>query len=145
MLCFFFLTVQTIYIICYLLALQKAIWHQQTCHSYWFYQYIQIFYPSNLAKYRFSSLKYGKIQIFFRNARGFSYIFLSHTDFFPKILIFLVIHTDFVLEQSGRSAPVVSPGYMCIFTLPKYKKERTFKEKSVTREIIIVCSWYCQT
>ena len=33
----------------------------------------------------------------------FLYIFLSHTDFFPKILILLVIHTDFVLDQSGRS------------------------------------------
>ena len=35
--------------------------------------------------------------------KGFLYIFLSHTDFFLKILIFFVIHTDFVLDQSGRS------------------------------------------
>ena len=35
--------------------------------------------------------------------KGFLYIFFSHTDFFPKILIFLVIYTDFVLDQSGRS------------------------------------------
>ena len=43
--------------------------------------HIQIFYPQNLAKYRFSSLKFGKIQIFFleiwqntdffRNEKGF--------------------------------------------------------------------------
>ena len=31
---------------------------------------------------------------------------MSHTDFLPKILIFLVIFTDFVLDQSGRSVTV---------------------------------------
>ena len=36
--------------------------------------------------------------------KGFLYIFFSHTDFSPKIQIFLVIYTDFVLDQSGRSA-----------------------------------------
>ena len=35
--------------------------------------------------------------------KGFLYIFFSHTDFSPKIQIFLVIYTDFVLDQSGRS------------------------------------------
>ena len=35
--------------------------------------------------------------------KGFLYILFSHTDFFLKILIFFVIHTDFVLDQSGRS------------------------------------------
>ena len=35
---------------------------------------------------------------------GFLYIFFSHTDFSPKIQIFLVIYTDFVLDQSVRSA-----------------------------------------
>ena len=35
--------------------------------------------------------------------KGFLYIFFSHTDFSPKIQIFLVIYTDFVLGQSGRS------------------------------------------
>ena len=36
--------------------------------------------------------------------KGFLNILFSHTDFFAKILIFLVIYTDFVLDQSGRSA-----------------------------------------
>ena len=36
--------------------------------------------------------------------KGFLYIFISHTDFSSKIQIFLVIYTDFVLDQSGRSA-----------------------------------------
>ena len=35
--------------------------------------------------------------------KGFLYIFFSHTDFSLKIQIFLVIYTDFVLDQSGRS------------------------------------------
>ena len=35
--------------------------------------------------------------------KGFLYIFSSHTEFFPETLIFLVIYTDFVLDQSGRS------------------------------------------
>ena len=35
--------------------------------------------------------------------KGFLYIFFSHTDLFSKILIFFVIYTDFVLDQSGRS------------------------------------------
>ena len=35
--------------------------------------------------------------------KGFLYIFFSHTDFFPTIQIFLVIYTDFVLDQSGMS------------------------------------------
>ena len=30
--------------------------------------------------------------------KGFLYIFLSHTDFFRKLLTFLVIYTDFVLD-----------------------------------------------
>ena len=79
----------------------------QTCHSYWFYQYIQIFYPLNLAKYWFSPLKFGKIQIFSGMWKGFLYIFFSHTDFSPKIQIFLVLYTDFVLDQSGRSANIL--------------------------------------
>ena len=36
--------------------------------------------------------------------KGFLYILCSHTDLFPKVLIFLVIYTDFVLNQSGKSA-----------------------------------------
>ena len=55
------------------------------------------FLPRNLAKYRF----FTGIQM------GFLYIFFSHTDFFPKIQIFLVIYTDFVQYQSGRSAIIV--------------------------------------
>ena len=35
--------------------------------------------------------------------KGFLYIFFSHTDFSPKIQLFLAIYTDFVLDQSGRS------------------------------------------
>ena len=34
--------------------------------------------------------------------KGFLYIFFSHTDFSPKIQIFLVVYTDFVRDQSGR-------------------------------------------
>ena len=58
-------------------------------------------------------LEFGKIQIFFlkfwQNAdffsgmqKGFLYIVFNNTDVFPKILIFLVIYTDFVLDQSGK-------------------------------------------
>ena len=36
--------------------------------------------------------------------KGFLYIFFNHTDISSKIQIFLVIYTDFVLDQSGRSA-----------------------------------------
>ena len=36
--------------------------------------------------------------------KGFLYGVFSHTDFFPEILIFLIVYTDFVLDQSGRSA-----------------------------------------
>ena len=36
--------------------------------------------------------------------KGFLYPFFSDTDFFSKILIFFLIYTDFVLDQSGRSA-----------------------------------------
>ena len=44
------------------------------------------------------------MQIFFLGMqKGFLYIFFSHRDFFPQILIFFVIYTDFVLDQSGRS------------------------------------------
>ena len=35
--------------------------------------------------------------------KGFVYIFFNHTYFLHKMLIFLVIYTDFVLDQSGRS------------------------------------------
>ena len=55
----------------------------------------------------FLPLEFGKIQIFFLEIwqntdffnewKGFLYIFFIHTDFFPKILISLVIYTDFVL------------------------------------------------
>ena len=34
----------------------------------------------------------------------FFYIFFSHTEFFFKLLIFHVIYTNFVLNQSGKSA-----------------------------------------
>ena len=63
----------------------------------------------------FLPLEFGKIHIFFLEIwqntvffkgmrKGFLYIFFSHTDFPPKIQIFLVIYADFVLDQSGRSA-----------------------------------------
>ena len=53
-------------------------------------------------------MKFGRIQIFSRNAKGFFLYFLqSYRFFFPKILIFLVIYTDFVLDQSGRSDDVL--------------------------------------
>ena len=32
--------------------------------------------------------------------------FFSHADFLPRILIFFVIYTDFVLDQSGRSGQI---------------------------------------
>ena len=34
------------------------------------------------------------------------YRFFSHSDFYPKIPIFPVIYTGFVLDQSGRSDTV---------------------------------------
>ena len=62
----------------------------QTCHSYWFYT-------------NFFPLKLGKIQIFSGMPKAFSHTVLIHIDFFPKILIFLVIYTDFVSDHRGRS------------------------------------------
>ena len=68
-----------------------------------------------LQKYRFSSLKFGKIQIFSGMRKCLLYVFFSHTDFFPKTLIFLVIYTDFVLDQSGRSVnSLVNPHSLLI-------------------------------
>ena len=50
------------------------------------------FYPLEFGKKcRFSSLKFGKIKISSRPRKGFLYILFRHTDFSPKILIFLVI------------------------------------------------------
>ena len=49
-------------------------------------------------------LKLHKIQIFTGMSKVFSDTVLIHTDFFHKILILLVIYTDFVLDHSGRSA-----------------------------------------
>ena len=46
--------------------------------------------------------KLGKILMFPGMGKCFLYNYIQ-TDFFPKILIFLVIYTDFVLDQSGRS------------------------------------------
>ena len=60
-------------------------------------------YTSNLAKYRFFPLKLREIHIFGGLPKVFPYTFLIHTDFFPKILIFQVIYTDFVSGHSGRS------------------------------------------
>ena len=36
---------------------------------------------------------------------------INHTDFFPKILIFLVIYTDFVSDHSGRSVCAVMKAF----------------------------------
>ena len=47
-----------------------------------------------MARYRFFPLKLGKIQIFSGLPRVFSYTVLIHTDFFPKLLIFMVFYTD---------------------------------------------------
>ena len=64
-----------------------------------------MFYPKIFGKIQIFFLKIRQnADFFFRNAKGFSlYFFFSHTDFFPQILIFFVIYTDFVLDQSGRS------------------------------------------
>ena len=62
----------------------------------------------------FLTLEFGKIQIFHpkirRNTDFFSgmpkvfpYTVHIHTDFFPNIQIFLVNHTDFASDHSGRS------------------------------------------
>ena len=59
-------------------------------------------------------------QIFPGMGKGYLYILFSHTEIFHKILIFLVIYTDFVLDQSGRSAlthSLTHPG-MSVWTLP---------------------------
>ena len=63
----------------------------------------------------FYLLEFGKIQIFFlkiwqntdfyQDREQVFFIFsLDIQIFFSKILIFLVIYTDFVLDQSGKSA-----------------------------------------
>ena len=92
-----------------------------------FYQYIQIFYPSNLAKYWFSSLKFGKIQIFSGMRRGFLYIFFSHTDFSTKIHVFLVTYTDFVLDQGGRSVHCMYFGISSFRTIFLYVQKQIKK------------------
>ena len=36
-------------------------------------------------------------------AKAFPHTLLIHTEFVPKILIFMIIYTDFVSEHSGMS------------------------------------------
>ena len=47
------------------------------------------------------------MQVFSGMGKGLLYIFFRHIDFFPKIQIFFAIYTDFVLDQSGRSAYMI--------------------------------------
>ena len=62
------------------------------------------FLPSEFFQILIFFLKFWQNTYFFLGMRkDFLYIFLSHTDIFPKILIFLVIHTDLLPDQSGRS------------------------------------------
>ena len=42
-------------------------------------------------------------------SKFFSYTVLNHTVYFPKILIFMVIYTHFVLDHYDRSAGYASP------------------------------------
>ena len=73
------------------------------------------FLPSKFCKILIFFLKIGKIQIFPGMRKGFLYITYSHTDFLPKIQIFFLIYTDFVLDQSGRSVfAVFSPGLLSL-------------------------------
>ena len=69
------------------------------------YTYFLTFY--NLAKYRILALNFGKISVvFFRNGKAqrvFLIVFLIIHIFFPKIQNFLIIYTDFVSDQCGRS------------------------------------------
>ena len=52
---------------------------KQTCPSYWFYEYLQISPPKNLAKYRSFPSKFGEIQ-------NFSLKIWENTDLFPQNL-----------------------------------------------------------
>ena len=59
--------------------------------------------PLNLAK-SFFFLRIWQSTYFSPECERVFFIFLiNHTDFPPKIMILLVIYTDFVLDQSGRS------------------------------------------
>ena len=84
------------------------------------------------------SSKFGKIQILLPKIRQNTDFFLEcqrlspcivliHTDFFLKILIFLVIYTDFVWDHSGRSE------YCCTCSTGTWK---TFKSASVECRLI---------
>ena len=44
-----------------------------------------------------------KTDFFTGMTKVFPYTVLIHTYFFPKILIFMVIYTDFVSDHTGRS------------------------------------------
>ena len=63
------------------------------------------FLASKLCKILIFSQKICQNTDFSWNGKRFLlYILFSHKEIFHKILIFLVIYTDFVLDQSGRSA-----------------------------------------
>ena len=63
----------------------------------------KIFFSGYSGILQIFTIKIGVIQIFCGMPKVFPYTILIHTDFFPKILIFLVIYTDFVSDPSGRS------------------------------------------
>ena len=74
---------------------------------YWFFN-LKIWQNTD-----FSPLKLGEIQIFFLECQSFfPSTVLFHTDFFPKILIFMVIYTNFVWDDSGRSALDYRPYFL---------------------------------
>ena len=63
--------------------------------------------------------------------KDFLYIIFSHTDFSPKIQIFLVIYTDFVLVQSGWSAVLASVQRQVDFTLFLHLYTRLIPDKII--------------
>ena len=51
----------------------------------------------------------------------FPHTFLIHTDFFPRILIFQGIYTDFVSGHSGRSVCWLQ--LYCLLLLPRARSD----------------------
>ena len=87
------------------------------------------FLTVKFSKIQIFPLKLGEIQIFTGVPKVFSYTVLIHTDFFPKILIFLVIYTDFVSDPSGRSVVLkdreyIFPLFKTFIAIAKFYQQR---------------------
>ena len=85
---------------------------------------------------------------FSRNAKGFFFIFslvIGLQNLFPKILILLVIYTDFVLDQRGRSAlygeSVVSLSLRCSIREFERQQQREILNSGLSGFQVVTGYW----